>query len=282
MPLRLLLKISINLLEEISLLISSKFQLRLFIKKVSLILLLGCLSLQAHYGFPNRYYRMPSKRQKKFFFSYLAKIITKENKKILGERALVEKVLPGGILSVKTHSKYFKAFLKLRKKYKIKSFYSRIDYLKKIDLVPVSQALAQAVVESAWGKSRFVKEANNIFGHWTFGEVGLVPKNRDKNKKNKIQIFSSLEASVDKYLLNLNVNRAYWKFRNLRYKLRARHEDLSGMKLSQTMYNYSGIGKKYLLILKNIIRIYKLQKYDKSHKKLYNYKNSLALSLFLK
>ncbi len=275
MPLEISLKLFLDFLLELSQKLSRKLSLKnlakLFTKRLSLVFLLGCLSLQAHNGFPGRYYRMPSKKQKEFFFSYLAKIIIKENKKILKERALVDKVLPGGILSVRTNSRYFKDLLKLRKKYRIKSFYSRIDYLKKIDIVPVSQALAQAVVESAWGKSRFVRQANNIFGHWTFGEVGLVPKNRDKDAKNKIQIFPSLEASVDKYLLNLNANRAYWKFRNVRYELRARHEDLNGMKLSQTMYSYSGIGKKYLLILKNIIRIYKLQKYDKSYKKLYNY-----------
>ena len=37
------------------------------------------------------------------------------------------------------------------------------EFLQKINTIPPSLALAQAAIESGWGKSRFTKEANNIF-----------------------------------------------------------------------------------------------------------------------
>ena len=35
---------------------------------------------------------------------------------------------------------------------------------------PTSIVLAQAAIESGWGSSRFYKEANNVFGVWSYSE----------------------------------------------------------------------------------------------------------------
>src|SRR3546814_20149318 len=47
--------------------------------------------------------------------------------------------------------------------------------LRRVDTVPVSLALAQAAVESAYGASRFAIEGNAIFGEGRYGE-GLLPE----------------------------------------------------------------------------------------------------------
>ncbi len=60
------------------------------------------------------------------------------------------------------------------------------NLLIKVDVVPISLALAQAAIESGWGTSRYLREGNAIFGQYTFDESkGLRPK-----KERKIRIFS--------------------------------------------------------------------------------------------
>jgi Bax protein len=44
------------------------------------------------------------------------------------------------------------------------------ELIKRMYPPPVSLVLAQAALESGWGSSRFFKEANNVFGIWSFSE----------------------------------------------------------------------------------------------------------------
>ncbi len=214
-------------------------------------------------GFPSSYYEIRDiKKQKEVFLNHLYKLIKKENEKILEDRKLIKNILLNNIFNINNVSNNFSKLLKLHQKYKIKSIYSKEEFLKKVDIIPPSLALAQAAVESGWGKSRFVKEANNIYGHWTFGEKGIIPEKREKNKKHKIRIFSSLQNSVSAYMLNLNTHRAYHLFRTTRFQLRKQNQNPTGSKLSSTMKNYSEIGDQYLKLLTNLINKQKLSKFD--------------------
>ena len=159
----------------------------------------------------------------------------------------------------------FKNILKISKKYKIKNLYMKEEYIKKIDLIPKSLVISQAAIESAWGNSRFMKLANNMFGQWTFGKKGLMPTKRDENKTHKIKIFKNLQSSVNAYMTNLNRNRAYRVFRNVRYNHKINNKFFNGISASDTMHNYSGIGKNYNKILKSIIKENKLLRYDKQN-----------------
>ena len=214
-------------------------------------------------GFPASYYEIVDiKEQKKVFLNHLYTMIEKENVQILRDRELIKNTLSNNLFNTNYHSDNFGKLLILQRKYRVKSILSLDEFLNKIDIIPPSLALAQAAVESGWGKSRFVKEANNIYGHWTFGEKGLVPQNRDEDKKHKIRIFNSLQTSVRAYMLNLNSNRAYHLFRSTRTQLRNTNLAPTGNKLSHTMRNYSGIGNKYLKMLNNLIDKQKLSKFD--------------------
>ena len=122
--------------------------------------------------------------------------------------------------------------------------------------------LAQAAVESAWGQSRFVSLANNIFGEWTYGKKGIIPENRPEGMHHKIRIFDDLEDSIAAFMLNLNRHRAYHEFRDLRAQYRAKKERFTGLLGSQTMENYSGIGKEYNALLIRTIEVNKWSQYD--------------------
>ena len=56
----------------------------------------------------------------------------------------------------------------------------------RINVIPTSLALAQAIVESGWGQSRFALEGNAIYGQWTTNEQkGIVPEDRDEDNCSK-------------------------------------------------------------------------------------------------
>lgn len=229
----------------------------------SLILIFVLIStLNADSGFPQKYYKMKVSEQKKYFFNYFNERIEIENRKILKERAFVQSLNKNK--NLEQNSEEYKKLKNLQKKYKVQDIYNYKRYLERIDIIPPSMALAQAATESGWGKSRFFKKANNIFGHWTYNQsIGMVPLRRPAGKKHLIRIFPTLQASISVYMRNLNRTGAYYEFRLKRKQMREIGKLIDGMKLSTTMSKYSGIGHDYVKILQSIIRKSKLVNFDK-------------------
>ena len=205
--------------------------------------------------FDSKYQRISSaKVYKKVFEERLLGKIKKANHDIIKDRIFIKKFFSRFIF---TYSAFDRTKIiklsRLAKKYRIKRLYDEKSFLEKVDAVPVSLALAQAAIESAWGKSRFSREANNIFGEWTYGKDGLVPQQRSQGLKHKIRIFKTLDASIKSYMLNLNRHNAYKEFRKKRLRYRKKWLHFGGIEGSSTMGKYSGIGKKYnVLIAKTI------------------------------
>lgn len=219
-------------------------------------------TLNADSGFPQKYYNMSVSEQKEYFFNYFNKRIEIENRNILKERAFVKSLNKNKNLN--KNSKEYKKLKDLQAKYKVQDIYNYKRYLERIDIIPPSMALAQAATESGWGKSRFFKKANNIFGHWTYNPaIGMLPLRRPAGKKHLIRIFPTLQASITAYMKNLNRTGAYYEFRLKRKYMRTTGNLIEGMNLSKTMSNYSGIGHNYVKILTSIIRKNKLVKLDK-------------------
>lgn len=73
-----------------------------------------------------------------------------------------------------------------------------LQNIKTYSKIPKSMGIAQALVESATGTSRFAREANNLFGEWTWGEKGLIPDLRhpDKNTKLKFLIVCKIVLTL--------------------------------------------------------------------------------------
>ncbi len=204
---------------------------------------------------PNWYYVIKDvKLQKVKFFDLLRPLVDQENRKILQERAFVEQFFQEYAKNPLIDDKLLTKLAALAKKYRIKNLYDKQEYLKKIDTIPTSLVLAQAALESGWGKSRFAREANNLFGEWTYGKKGLVPKHRAPGKKHKIKIFDTIEESIASYMLNLNRHRAYREFRAARYLAKKEGRKFDGLQAAMTMQRYSGIGKRYNYLVSSIIR----------------------------
>ena len=141
------------------------------------------------------------------------------------------------------------------------------ELLIKIDEVPPSLVVAQAINESGWGRSRFAREANNLFGMWCYTPgCGLVPERRRANDKHEVKRYPSIQASVYEYLRNINRNKAYVELRALRAEQRQRLQPLSGDYLAQGLRRYSSIGAEYVNRIRNIIRTRELARLDQQYK----------------
>lgn len=216
-------------------------------------------------GLPNEYYSIKNTKKAKAYFSeYIYKLTKKENIRILEERNFVKNLLKSSDIKTNISKSELRKLTELNKRYRVKELYDLKSYMLRIDVIPPSMSIAQAAVESAWGNSRFTKKANNIFGHWTYNSKnGIIPQRRAAGSKHFIRVFASIQDSLRAYMLNLNRHTAYKSFQEKRYKLRIKNKNPMGIELSQTMIKYSGIGKKYLVILKSVIKKNKLQNYDK-------------------
>jgi Bax protein len=214
--------------------------------------------------FPQWYYNIKDiKQQKKAFVEIMLPLIQTENQNILNLRKKIIKIFNDPYFLLKPEKIAFLA--KIAKKYKIKDILDKNEYLKKIDSIPPSLALAQAAIESGWGKSRFVKVANNIFGHWEYSNNGIQPQDKYDNIEinYSLKIFPTLEDSIKAYMLNLNRNPAYKKFRNVRFYYREKNKTFSGIIAADTMRLYSQKGKEYVNLLKKMIIQNNWKKFDK-------------------
>ena len=195
--------------------------------------------------------------KKETFIKIVLPLIVAENEKILDDREklklLVEKKFTSDLEKQWLRQKLLE--------YKVKK--GNLDELMhRMDMIPVSIALAQAAKESGWGTSRFALEGNAIFGQWTWDGQGIAPLKRDGDKNHKILKFPILRASVKAYKNNLNTHKSYFKFREKRKSLRSKNKKITGLALTDTLKNYAQTGSEYTKILNQIITQNRLSDFE--------------------
>jgi len=200
-----------------------------------------------------------TQQKRELFIKILLPLILDENEKITQDRKKLFK-----ILSKNFNTAGERVWLKRRfKEYKVED--QDLSKLKmRMDIIPVSIAIAQAANESGWGTSRFALEGNALFGQWTWSKKGISPKNKDPNKSHKILQFQILKASVRAYKNNLNTHNAYQEFREVRAQLRQEDKQITGLDLTKYLKSYASIGEKYVVILEDIIEKNSLTDFDKA------------------
>jgi len=208
------------------------------------------------------------KQKKHAFFEYLYPLIEVANKEVLAKRAKLSEIqtdLAAGDNLTPGEIKFLEA---ISEEYSLKSKdTASADHVKKllraVDYVPPSLALAQAANESAWGTSRFAKQANNFFGQWCFKKgCGIVPARRDVGSTHEVRKFNSTQGSVRSYLKNINTGRAYSSLRSVRAKTSGKNAMLAGHDLAAGLVKYSARGDAYVKEIRSMIRTNKLKKYD--------------------
>jgi uncharacterized FlgJ-related protein len=120
--------------------------------------------------------------------------------------------------------------------------------IKKEDRIPRKLLLAQAALESNYGRSRYAREGNNLMGIYQFKNLhtGMTPRD-NPNASFRVARFKSKCHSIEYYINLLNTKDAYVSFRNereLQSKLRV--NDVN--RYFHLLYNYS-TNKEYPQLL---------------------------------
>ena len=144
-------------------------------------------------------------KQKNLFIKIILPLVLKKNEEIFWNRSkllsLAEKKESGEILSV-LEQQWLEEFFQ---KYEVEDENIAL-LISRLDIIPVSQVIAQAAEETGWGKSRFVHLGNALFGERTWSGDGIIPKKRENGKTFKVKSFLTLADSLESYMKKLNTN----------------------------------------------------------------------------
>lgn len=201
--------------------------------------------------------------KKQHFFNFMRPIVDAENRKILVSREKLLLLEQRFNKDKSLNSKDEKWIKSLAEQYKIEmaSIDDDVSWMslkRRVDIIPISLALAQSANESSWGTSRFAREGNNLFGQWCFSEgCGLVPRQRIEGATHEVAMFDSVQQSVAAYLANLNTLIAYQPLRTIRLTYREEGRELTGSDLAEGLLNYSELGEQYVEDIQTMIRINK-------------------------
>ena len=205
--------------------------------------------------------------KKKLFYLVTLPLIYNTNTSIMHERRMVINI-EKKFARKELNKNETDEIIRLSKKYKLD--YSEINtklfrkLKQRINIIPVSLALGQAIIESGWGQSRFATEGNALYGQWTTSEdKGIIPQDRDEDKTHAVLKFKNLSESVEAYMFNINTHQAYYNFRVIRrIDERIKYTDPISMKVKY-LAAYAEIGDKYVDKLELIIATNNLQEFDR-------------------
>jgi len=76
--------------------------------------------------------------------------------------------------------------------------------------------IAQAIVESNYGTSRFAREGHNLFGIRVWSKEGMLPHKQPDTIDWRVRVFKNKCESVRYYIEILNTKRVYAEFRKVR------------------------------------------------------------------
>ncbi|WED23196.1 glucosaminidase domain-containing protein [Vibrio sp. JC009] len=204
-------------------------------------------------------------QKKQAFFDFMRPSIAKANANVLKQRATLEgisKSFEGGSITPDQLTEA-KRLGKLYNEAIVSDIVTDVwlkNMLLKVNVLPESLVLTQAANESAWGTSRFAREANNYFGQWCYTKgCGLVPLQRVEGATHEVAKFDSVYGSVNAYFLNVNRNRAYSELREIRSQLAQHGDSLTDVnaanQLTQGLLRYSERGQEYVNDLQSMLRV---------------------------
>jgi cell volume regulation protein A len=193
-----------------------------------------------------------AQRRKELFLGAVAPLIEAENAAIAAERAEVEAMVEaeaqGRTLSLAEQGRRDL----LARRYD--TTYADLDLLlSRVDTVPTSLALAQAVLATGWGASDAAIERNALFGRR--------PSSAEDTAGDPAG-FRTLRSSVRDYLLTLNTRPEFADFREARRQVREEGLAPDGRALASYLTAYADSGQAYTNSLIDLIGENRLDSYD--------------------
>ena len=122
--------------------------------------------------------------------------------------------------------------------------------IRKEEQIPTALIIAQAIVESDYGNSRFATLGHNLFGIRVWSKNGMLPLKQDESINWRVKTYKTKCQSVKDYINIINNNHHYAEFRIIRNRIK------DPMILADTLDNFS-TSKEYANHVKQILTKYK-------------------------
>ena len=224
-------------------------------------------------NFPNDYNKIVDEKERNaLFIKIIAPLALKINQDLLQERkpiAEIEKKFKKGeqlsddeIELLEKKAQKYDVFTRLKDGERYG--YIITELLNRIDQIPPSILITAAAIETNWGTSRIVKEANSLYKMLVWHtKDGLKPVGETEDDTYRIKMYPDIYASIQDFALKINSHVAFAPMRNLRRERRERTSNLSGMMLAPYTYGTSEL-KNYAGIFDYTMAYYELMVIDKS------------------
>ncbi len=197
--------------------------------------------------------KIPSEKRKDVFVKLLLPSIEVVQQEVLNNREIVKKLKVKKELT--ENEKIYAE--KLFKKYRTE--YGKWNELEsKMIVYPASLILTQGAIESAWGTSRFFREANNAFGVWSTNpnEPRIAAKGSRGDFTPHLKKYDTLKDTVEDITLIISRSSAYTGTRKMIWEGKSPYEIAGGLT------KYSEEGKKYVRKVRSTLKYNNFHEYD--------------------
>ena len=197
--------------------------------------------------------KIPSEKRKDVFVKLLLPSIEVVQQEVLNNREIVKKLKVKKELT--ENEKIYAE--KLFKKYRTE--YGKWNELEsKMIVYPASLILTQGAIESAWGTSRFFREANNAFGVWSTNpnEPRIAAKGSRGDFTPHLKKYDTLKDTVEDITLIISRSSAYTGARKMIWEGKSPYEIAGGLT------KYSEDGKEYVRKVRSTLKYNNFHEYD--------------------
>ena len=197
--------------------------------------------------------KIPSEKRKDVFVKLLLPSIEVVQQEVLNNREIVKKLKVKKELT--ENEKIYAE--KLFKKYRTE--YGKWNELEsKMIVYPASLILTQGAIESAWGTSRFFREANNAFGVWSTNpnEPRIAAKGSRGDFTPHLKKYDTLKDTVEDITLIISRSSAYSGARKMIWEGKSPYEIAGGLT------KYSEEGKEYVKKVRSTLKYNNFHEYD--------------------
>lgn len=206
------------------------------------------------------------------FIKILTPLALRLNEELSKERAEIQKISNDFGQSRKLGRQQIELLEEKAKKYDVFSrlegderySYLLAELLVRVDRIPPSIMVVAAAIETNWGASRIVREANSLYKMLVWHtKDGLKPMGETEDDSYRIKIYPNIYESMKDFALKLNSQPAFAVMRNLRRERRVRTNNMSGLFLAPYTYGSSNL-ENYAGIFDYTLAYYELLVIDKS------------------
>jgi Bax protein len=201
----------------------------------------------------------PLTAQRKRFLNRIKTLIDKKNHTLTQKKQLVINLFQQHKGSFAWRANQDPLIIPLCTQYKVnckKLSNDKIHHqlLLKVNTIPTPLVLAQAILESNWGSSRFYQQGHNLFGMHCYRKgCGILPRGKTTTYF-EVTRYDNDTQSINAYFKTINTNPLYQEFRQSRKQITATNQLIQAHKLVRTLHPYSELKGQYTNILKNLMR----------------------------